>query len=71
MNVRTFLASALLCVLMTHVVDARPRNHLVEINNMIGCSNRFMWPCRGGVIPAHVLTRRSTGSPCDAGISHA
>jgi hypothetical protein len=40
---------------MTHVVDARPRNHIVEINNMIGCSDRFMWPCRGGVIPAHVF----------------
>lgn len=30
MTVRTFLAGALLCVLMTHAVDARPRHHRVS-----------------------------------------
>ena len=53
MTVRTFLASALMGVLMTHVTDARPRhphrNHSVASKReRIGCSDWFMGVCGGG-----------------------
>ena len=58
---RTFLAAALLCVLMTHLADARPRNHLVEINNMIAAPTGSCgppWGCdQQGVLATQAFSR--------------
>lgn len=66
MNVRTFLAAALLCVLMTHAADARSKHrhsrHFAGAGKPIGCSDPAVRPCnvdfsyrRGGRKNRHAL----------------
>ena len=61
------LAAALLCVLMTHAVEARPR-HPLSPQERVGCSGPFMWPCGGG-FGNDLVPRKSIGSLCGRGIS--